>query len=330
MTASSPQLENEGLLPDELASTLAPAWDELALTNADLEKIRSLVADAVKQLASGFQSIANEGNQQQRLLLGMLAQVDNRSTRNETIAGFITQSETLVERVADGLDEASQRTVDLARRLAEVDATFGALATLSGSMRDVSKEIQVLSFNATLEAARAGGAGRGFGIVAQAVQHLSKSFQIMTAQIAATVEQARQTLAVTVQLAEAAANVDRNLSHLTREEMQELQARTTALNVTLGASLRDAQSMGEAVDGGVARCLRGLQFDDLVGQICQGAKARMVACQALLHDSDRATSESDHVTEADGIQATALSRFNAVQHRSVQQTSLDAGDVEFF
>jgi methyl-accepting chemotaxis protein len=311
------------------AANTEVVWSELQATNRDLSQVRAIVGDAVVQLFSGFEEIAKQSAEQQRILQASLSRVDAPSNvagstkAGTSVSGFIAQSESLVARVTGDLNDASQRTLSLTQSLRRVDDAFRSLVVLTNSIREVSEQIRVLAFNANLEATRARDAGRGFAVVANAVRDLSQNFKDLTEQIRSTVDVARESLSDTVQVAETAANVDQRLAEAARQEMADLHGRTQAINVELAASLQQAGQMSECIQQGVGRCLRGLQFDDLVGQIQQASNARMVACGHVIHASGYS---------GEGAQSIEALRCNltAVQHRAVQQSSLDAGEVEFF
>ncbi|MGC4000709.1 MAG: methyl-accepting chemotaxis protein [Anaeromyxobacter sp.] len=312
---------------DEPTSIAEITWHELEQANRDLAQVRSIVADAVKQLGSGFSSVARESKLQQELLIGLLSQVEGSGRSRVNVVNFVSNSEELVGRVASGLDGASQRTIELVHQLSTIDTAFKKLNTLSGSVLDVSEHIRVLALNANLEATRAGYAGRGFAVVASAVRELSTNFRSLTEQIRATVEEARRSLSETIMSARTAVETDRTTVVQTREEMRRLQEETSRLREEMGESLRAAQQMGEAVHQGVNRCLRGLQFDDLVGQVAEAAGKRMRACSRLFEGSELCSGGS---LEAGAVGVGVVAELDTLRHRSVQQTTLDAGEVEFF
>lgn len=303
---------------------------ELASAGRDITQVRGLVADAVANLSTGFERIASEAKAQQSLLEGLLAKVDEDGHADGMVAKFVVQSEQLVGDVSGSLDNASQRTLKLAGRLDEIDSTFRRLARLSDGVLHVSEQIRVLAFNANLEAARAGESGRGFAVVAMAVRELSQSFRSLTVEIRDAIGEARESISGTVTEAREAAAADQSVAQRSRNEMAQLHGATDALNQEVTRTLSDARQMGDAIHTGVGQCIKGLQFDDLIGQICQASQQRIAACSALSASSE-GTAPHPHLSASSASEAQEhLALLAAAQHSAVQQTSLDAGDVEFF
>ena len=67
-------------------------------------------------------------------------------------------------------DEGSHSMQDLYKRIEEI-------TTLVRTMRDIATKTDLLALNASIEAARAGQAGKGFAIVADEVGQLSEKVQ---------------------------------------------------------------------------------------------------------------------------------------------------------
>lgn len=77
---------------------------------------------------------------------------------------------------------------------AEVERVLPALGKIShgsAAIEAVARQTNLLSLNATIEAMRAGDAGRGFGVVASEVKSLAASVRVTAADIARTVEELR-------------------------------------------------------------------------------------------------------------------------------------------
>ncbi|MGY6632204.1 MAG: methyl-accepting chemotaxis protein [Alkalilacustris sp.] len=63
---------------------------------------------------------------------------------------------------------------DLADRLTQVQATLKDITTANARIGTIADQVKFLAINARIEAARAGAAGRGFGVVAEAINDLSQ------------------------------------------------------------------------------------------------------------------------------------------------------------
>lgn len=72
--------------------------------------------------------------------------------------------------VATRVADATERTNDAARLLRQ---KLDAIAHLTGIIRTVANQTKLLALNASIEAARAGNEGRGFGVVAIEMKSLA-------------------------------------------------------------------------------------------------------------------------------------------------------------
>ncbi|MGB3408086.1 MAG: methyl-accepting chemotaxis protein [Jannaschia sp.] len=81
--------------------------------------------------------------------------------------GSIAENTSRFKRMAEWGTEISSRTYDLERVLKDIVASNGQIAR-------IARQVNILAVNASIEAARAGDAGRGFAIVAEAINELSR------------------------------------------------------------------------------------------------------------------------------------------------------------
>jgi methyl-accepting chemotaxis protein len=75
----------------------------------------------------------------------------------------------------------------VSHRIAEVDETLEAVRRANAEIAGIAGQINILAINAKIEAARAGDAGRGFSVVAEAINELSRKTASAAEGVAASV-----------------------------------------------------------------------------------------------------------------------------------------------
>ena len=101
--------------------------------------------------------------------------------------GFVRESGEKSKHVASWVQELSDRMERVATALEAVEQNNDNIA-------EIARQVNILAINAKIEAARAGDSGRGFGVVAEAINELSQK----TAHAAGGIEENIQTLAESV------------------------------------------------------------------------------------------------------------------------------------
>ena len=88
-----------------------------------------------------------------------------------------------VEKATNQMQEVSGRQEELTEAANVIEEAVSASMEIIGSIQDIASQTNLLSLNASIEAARAGDAGRGFAVVAQEVRTLSDSSKETTEHI---------------------------------------------------------------------------------------------------------------------------------------------------
>ncbi|MFN6969838.1 MAG: methyl-accepting chemotaxis protein [Rheinheimera sp.] len=134
---------------------------------AQLQQGQSAGDLAVNQLAEDFQALYQSLGESLLLAQSAAAKFETGPT------SFAAKSEVELATVLQILQQALSRKNVLLESNQQVAAAAGALKHQTEVIQRISKEITLLSLNASIEAARAGEAGRGFSVVAERVRELS-------------------------------------------------------------------------------------------------------------------------------------------------------------
>jgi methyl-accepting chemotaxis protein len=200
-------------------------------------------------------------------LLGFLHQ----SGSNDQVAKVVEQIESQMERCRELLDRFAERHLEDARLGGEQRSkigqeTVGVLTALEG-VNGIARQTMMLSFNVSIEAARAGDAGKGFAIIAAEIRKLASGVQTLSIDIRTRIEGLMRM--VTIDLQEQASRRER-LEHDAIEKIRETLSALTDNLMMLIAHQRDilqkVESEGESIARPIMDLMGSIQFQDIVRQ----------------------------------------------------------------
>ena len=132
-------------------------------------EVRGLLDDTTKASERSAQAVS-----------ALADQVKGVNRSQDEIAAVSGSSLDAVERVRGAVDEVG-------REVAAVVSTLREVADAAASITKIALQTRLVAFNASVEAKRAGEAGRGFGVVADAVKDLAGKVELSSKEIMRTV-----------------------------------------------------------------------------------------------------------------------------------------------
>ena len=176
------------------------------------------------------------------------ADMQQVSATVDSLAASAAEIAHSVEIVLDNAARASTTTNAMTDRISEFDVQTRGIAELLELIREIADRSDLLALNGSLEAVRAGEAGRGFALVAAEMRRLAERVHDAVASVRERVEDIDRATALTVEstkrsqdLVQSTAAAARSISEMTKRQSLETQyassvVRNAAASVLAGAA----------------------------------------------------------------------------------------------
>jgi methyl-accepting chemotaxis protein len=195
------------------AEAQSSSTEETSSTMVEMAAQMEALARNAEALAANVDQTSASIQQMGTVLASTAQHGEQLLTAVETVTATLTEMIDTVGGVATRVhqvDEVSRRSVSEARsggeRLHQSIAAIGARSQDIGKIvrviEDIADQTNLLALNATIEAARAGEAGRGFAVVADEVRRLAERSAQATAEVSGMVETVQRETGSAVDLME--------------------------------------------------------------------------------------------------------------------------------
>lgn len=118
---------------------------------------------------------------------------------SDTSLNLVKESIGSVEEILTMIDELNKVVEESSERIKELVDLSGQIEKFASVISSISKKTNILSLNASIEAARAGDQGRGFAVVASEVRNLASQSAKSSKEITDTIIKVQSSVAETVE-----------------------------------------------------------------------------------------------------------------------------------
>lgn len=137
--------------------------NELSSSSQQLSAASSEQASAIQETVSALSEMTS-----------MIAQTSNSSQLSLQSANSVSEKSDMGRKIMSRMTQTMKQIEERSAEFLVIHQTIRDIQTKTGVINDIVFKTQLLSFNASIEAARAGQEGRGFAVVAEEVGNLAK------------------------------------------------------------------------------------------------------------------------------------------------------------
>ncbi len=150
--------------------------NEMALLNEGSE----VTVAAMQEVSAGALDTANAVQKQLHETEAIQKKVDTVSNISDNIHESMQHTLTVIDdglsdvnKLVSQVDDSVHNGVDVSEKLKELDHHIKEMNSIIDLISDITSQTSLLALNASIEAARAGDAGRGFSVVATEISHMA-------------------------------------------------------------------------------------------------------------------------------------------------------------
>ncbi|HEX7635563.1 MAG TPA: methyl-accepting chemotaxis protein [Noviherbaspirillum sp.] len=300
-----------------LLTGVLPVWSR------HVQSVNEQTNTAITELLAGFSSLVQQFDS-----AGFTGRVAQESANQQmTTISLLTLCERELGPVISCLETVIGSKAELLNNVRSLSAATAELKELSDEVRKIAAQTNLLAINASIEAARAGQAGRGFAVIAEEVRKLSQLSADIGTRITHRMTEVSGAMNITLEVASRAAHQDREAITASGGVVEDVLGHVREL----ARSTENMRSRGNSIRDDVERLLIALQFQDRIRQILEVVEMDMARLEHAVGTGGETLPAPDAwLLELESHYTMADERHSHSGPEDAGKTGQSSEDITFF
>lgn len=169
----------------QMLRSIAKMNENMKNTIETIQKTVDMVSTTSAKIESGLGSISEQTMHQASSMEELTTSIQEISAASTENYHYTENALRITEKTKDSMNEGAGKVTDASEQIQ-------AISEYLGQIRDIANQTTILSLNASIEAARAGAAGKGFTVVAGEVNTLADQCRTISEQIDALTQKSNE------------------------------------------------------------------------------------------------------------------------------------------
>ncbi|PPD21320.1 MAG: hypothetical protein CTY22_03645 [Methylomonas sp.] len=281
----------------------------------EIENAKRIIHDSVTQLSSSLVGLLALSETQREAMFVLIAELlqltgGNDPAQNGNAVGitrFFNETNALIATFVQKIDELQNNSLQVSANFVQMKGQVERITHMLNDITTITKQTDLLSLNAAIEAARAGDAGRGFAVVADEVRKLAFSTGEFNNEIRKTLNDILLAMDEVGESVEQATETDLTIAKTSQQNLQALKKELADLSASARAHSHKITEVTEKIHTLTTEGVMAAQFEDIVAQIMDGILVRTSTIGDFFQDFIALHNDAD--------ESNALNRFGRRNER---------------